>query len=89
MLKGISAFRKVQHYKTNPLTKIIEQTRTMKGHTEENLFHQPDSHLPPAANRLTGNPTHTIFTNWRAINLLFKVIGLCYMVSILCQSITP
>lgn len=89
MLRGISAFRKAQCYKTNPLTKIIEQKKSMKGHTEGNLFHQPDSHLPSAANRLTGNPTHTIFTNRRAINLLFKVIGLHYMISILCQSITP
>jgi len=89
MLKGISAFRKPQHYKTNPSTNIIEQKRSRKGHTAGNLFQQTDSHLLPAANRLTDNPSHTIFTNRRVINLLFKVIGMHYMISILCQSITP
>lgn len=89
MLKGINAFRKPQHYKTNPLTNIIEQKRSMKGHTAGNLFQQTDSHLLPAANRLIDNPRHTVFTNSRAINLLFEVIGMQDMISILCQSITP
>lgn len=60
----------------------------MKGHTAGNLFQQTDSHLLSAANRLTDKPSYTIFTNRRAINLLFKVIGMHYMISILCQSIT-
>lgn len=61
----------------------------MKGCTAGNLFQQTDSHLLSAANRLTDNPSHAIFTNRRAINLLFKVIGMNYMISILCQSFTP
>lgn len=61
----------------------------MKGHAAGNLFQQTDSHLLPAANRFTDNPSHTIFTNRRAINLLFKVIQMRYMISILCQSLTP